>query len=86
MWTSNETQLDVAWCRQFLSVIFRPNPRMVWAGTAEPCAVCRLTAINNIDEEHNRGYTEKIFKFMHDKFGVPGDRLETIKPKVIGVR
>ncbi|XP_043202819.1 macrophage migration inhibitory factor homolog isoform X1 [Amphibalanus amphitrite] len=63
---------------KFLSVIFRPNPRMVWAGTAEPCAVCRLTAINNIDEEHNRGYTEKIFKFMHDKFGVPGDRMYSI--------
>ncbi|XP_037088446.1 macrophage migration inhibitory factor homolog [Pollicipes pollicipes] len=63
---------------KYLTVIFRPNPRMMWAATPEPCAVCRLTAINNVNEEANRKYTEKVFKFMNDKFGIPGDRMYVI--------
>jgi len=63
---------------KFLSVIFRPNPRMTWAGTSEPCAVCRLTAINDIDEEHNRTYTQKVFNFMKDKLDIPDYRMYAI--------
>jgi len=63
---------------KFLSVIFRPNPLMRWAATTEPCAVCRLTAINDVNEEKNRGYTEKVFKFMQERLNVPGDRMYCI--------
>jgi len=63
---------------KFLTVIFRPNPSMMWAGTPEPCAVCRLTAINDVNEEKNRGYTEKIFNYMKEKFDIPGERMYAI--------
>ncbi|XP_037090764.1 macrophage migration inhibitory factor-like [Pollicipes pollicipes] len=60
---------------KYMTVIFRPNPRMMWAGTPEPCAVCRLTAIHNVNEEANRRFTEKVFKFMNDKLNLPGNRM-----------
>jgi len=60
---------------QWLTVIFRPNPLMQWAGTSDLCAVCKLTAIKNVNEEANRGYTEKVFKFMGERLSIPGDRM-----------
>lgn len=63
---------------KYMSVIFRPNPLMMWGGTGEPCAACRITAINYIDEQNNKEYTKDIFKFMSDKLEIPGDRMYTI--------
>jgi len=60
---------------KFMTVIFRPNPLMQWAGTSDLCAVCKLTAIKNVNEEANRGYTEKVFKFMGERLSIPGDRM-----------
>ncbi|KAF0295571.1 Macrophage migration inhibitory factor [Amphibalanus amphitrite] len=60
---------------EWFPVVFRPNPLMMWGGTSEPCAVCRLTSVNNIDEEANRKHTEKLFNFMKEHLGIPGNRM-----------
>jgi len=59
---------------KYISVDFKYNETLSFAGTFEPAAQLVITSLDNINPEKNEAYSATLFKFFKDKLGVPGDR------------
>ncbi|XP_063876064.1 macrophage migration inhibitory factor-like [Scylla paramamosain] len=52
-----------------------PDQLMTLGGCSEPCAVARLSSIDNLGVELNKKHAAKIFAFMDKHLGISKDRM-----------
>jgi len=59
---------------KYISISYRYNEHLTFAGTLDPAFLLVITSLDNISPERNDGYSKIFFKFLKDKLGTPGDR------------
>lgn len=59
---------------KYISVDFRHNETLSFAGTFDPAFLLVITSLGNINPEVNEKYSATLFAYLKEKLGVPGDR------------
>lgn len=59
---------------KYISIDYRYNETLSFAGTFEPAFLLAITSLGNINPEANLRYSEAFFAFFKEKLGVTGDR------------
>ncbi|KAF8479100.1 Tautomerase/MIF [Russula ochroleuca] len=59
---------------KYISISYRYNEHLTFAGTLEPAFLLVITSLDNITPERNEAYSNALFTFLKDKFGLQGDR------------
>ncbi|CAK0809518.1 unnamed protein product [Prorocentrum cordatum] len=47
---------------------------IIWGGSADPCALCKVISLGSINLENNKALTVEVSKLL-DEFGVPANRI-----------
>lgn len=61
--------------KKFVSIQINPGCLMTFGGTADPCAMCYLTALGPVDKEQNKKNTQIICKKLETELNIAKDRI-----------
>ncbi|EJD37888.1 Tautomerase/MIF [Auricularia subglabra TFB-10046 SS5] len=59
---------------KYISIDFRHNETLSFAGTFDPAFLLVITSLGNVNPSANEKYSAAFFAFLKEKLGVPGDR------------
>jgi len=59
---------------KYISISYRYNENLSFAGTLDPAFLLVITSLDNISPDQNTAYSKIFFAFMKEKLGTPGDR------------
>ncbi|KZV91055.1 Tautomerase/MIF [Exidia glandulosa HHB12029] len=59
---------------KYISIDYRYNETLSFAGNFEPAALLHITSLGNINPEANLRYSAAFGGYLTEKLGVPGDR------------
>merc|ERR1712232_258990 len=58
----------------YVAVHVQDKQDVIWGGSDEPCALCKVFSLGSINLENNKAATEKISVLLAD-FGIPANRI-----------
>jgi len=58
----------------YVAVVAQDGLDMVWGGSDDPCALCRVTSLGSINVENNRELSKDLCELLGE-FGIPGTRI-----------
>lgn len=58
----------------YVAVVAQDGLDMVWGGSDDPCALCRVTSLGSINLENNRELSKDLCELLGE-FGIPGTRI-----------
>ncbi|KAN0115905.1 Tautomerase/MIF superfamily [Russula decolorans] len=59
---------------KYISISYRHNEYLTFAGTFDPAFLLVITSLDNITPERNEAYSKELFAFLKNHLGTPGDR------------
>jgi len=59
---------------KYISVSYRYNEHLSFAGTFDPAFLLVITSLDNITPERNEAYSKDLFELINKELGVQGDR------------
>ncbi|XP_042207489.1 macrophage migration inhibitory factor homolog isoform X2 [Homarus americanus] len=60
---------------QYCVVRVIPDQLMTFGGSSDPCATALLISLGKLGVEENKGHAAKIYEFVENSLGIPGDRM-----------
>ncbi|ABO99130.1 predicted protein [Ostreococcus lucimarinus CCE9901] len=59
----------------YVAVCVVDRADIVWGGSDDDCALCRLTSLGGIDLENNKAVSEDVCALLGETFGIAGTRV-----------
>ncbi|KAG7154479.1 Macrophage migration inhibitory factor-like [Homarus americanus] len=56
------------------AILGKAEQLMTFGGSSDPCATALLISLGKLGVEENKGHAAKIYEFVENSLGIPGDR------------